>query len=103
MAGLIWSEPALADLDGIADYIALDDPAAAKRLVSRVFHRVEQLIGHPRSGSIPPEFRHLKKYRQIVEHPCRIFYRIDKDGTLCIVHVMRGEMRLKRRNLRRSP
>jgi plasmid stabilization system protein ParE len=32
MARVIWTEPALSDLDGIADYIALDDPEAAKRL-----------------------------------------------------------------------
>ena len=37
MAKLIWTEPALADLDAIADYIALDDERAAKRLVAKVF------------------------------------------------------------------
>ena len=31
MARLIWSEPALQDLEQIADYIALDDPSAEKR------------------------------------------------------------------------
>jgi plasmid stabilization system protein ParE len=40
MARVIWTEPALSDLDGIADYIALEDPAAAKRLVRKVFLRV---------------------------------------------------------------
>jgi toxin ParE1/3/4 len=39
MAGLIWTEPALEDLGQIADYIALDDPNAAKRLVRRVFKK----------------------------------------------------------------
>ena len=29
MAEIIWTEPALADLDAIADYIALDKPDAA--------------------------------------------------------------------------
>ena len=33
MAALIWTEPALQDLDAIADYIALDDPLAARELV----------------------------------------------------------------------
>lgn len=28
MAEIIWTEPALADLDAIADYIALDKPDA---------------------------------------------------------------------------
>ncbi len=102
MARVIWTEPALSDLDGIADYIALDDPAAAKRLVRKVFCRVEQLIDHTGSGSIPPDLRKLKSYRQLVEPPCRIFYRLSGEDTVYIVHVMRGEMILKRSNLKRS-
>ena len=43
MARLIWTEPALEDLGQIADYIALDDPAAAKRLIRKVFVKVELL------------------------------------------------------------
>lgn len=27
MAEVVWAEPALSDLDAIADYIALDNPA----------------------------------------------------------------------------
>lgn len=32
MAQIIWSEPALQDMDAIADYIALDNPHAARGL-----------------------------------------------------------------------
>ena len=99
MAELIWTEPALHDLDTIADYIALDNPDAAQQLVRRVFKHVEQLSQHPRSGSIPKELRGLK-YRQIVEPPCRILYRIAKDRVV-ILHVMRGETRLRKRILMR--
>jgi plasmid stabilization system protein ParE len=102
MARLIWTEPALADLDGIADFIALDDPVAAKKLVRRVFDHVEQLLSHPESGSVPPELRKLRPYRQIFEKPCRIFYRVTDDGAIYIVHVMRGEMLFKRSRLTRS-
>ncbi|MGH7775362.1 MAG: type II toxin-antitoxin system RelE/ParE family toxin [Candidatus Binatia bacterium] len=35
MASVIWAEPALLDLDAIADYIALDKPDAARKLVQR--------------------------------------------------------------------
>ena len=31
MAEIVWTEPALADLDTIADYIAIDNPTAARR------------------------------------------------------------------------
>jgi len=37
MAQIIWTEPALSDLDVIAEYIALDKPSAAINLVQRVF------------------------------------------------------------------
>ncbi len=102
MARLIWTEPALSDLDTIADYIALDDPEAARRLVSRIFLHVEQLAEFPESGSIPGELRPMRRYRQIVEKPCRIFYRIE-GKTIYIVHVVRGEQILRRRNLTREP
>ncbi len=93
MAALIWTEPALQDLDAIADYIALDDPQAARGLVQRVFRHVEQLVLHPESGSRPPELRQ-SRYRQIIEPPCRVLYRYDGERVF-ILHVMRGEMRLR--------
>lgn len=39
MAEIIWTEPALDELEVIAGYIALDKPGAANRLVKRVFCR----------------------------------------------------------------
>lgn len=93
MAEVIWTEPALRDLDAIADYVAVEDPAAAARLVERVFRHVEQLEAHPRSGSRPSELKG-SRYRQIVESPCRIFYRYDGESVL-ILHVMRSEQFLK--------
>lgn len=97
MAEIIWTEPALSDLDAIADYIALDKPEAARQLVQRMFQRVEQLSDHPKSGSRPPELRGWR-YRQIVEPPCRVFYRIDGDRVY-ILYVMRGERLLYTRHL----
>lgn len=93
MAEVIWTEPALNDLDAIADYIALDNPEAAKRLVQKVFRNAGQLADHLRSGSKPPELKGWR-YRQIVELPCRVFYR--QEGTrVCILYVMRSERLLR--------
>ncbi len=97
MAELIWTEPALSDLDTIADYIELDNPEAARGLVQRVFQHVEQLAKYPESGSRPRELRG-SWYRQIVEGPCRVFYRYDGKRVF-ILYVMRGEMRLRERHL----
>jgi len=100
MAQLIWTQPALSDLEAIADYIALDKPEAAKAFVQRVFSHIEQLQEHPESGSIVRELPN-SLYRQIVEPPCRVFFRFD--GTrIFVLHVMRGEMRLRKQRLRPS-
>ena len=50
MAEVIWAEPALNDLDAIADYIALANPEAARRLVQRTFEP-EKLDSHLTRGS----------------------------------------------------
>ena len=93
MSEVIWAEPALNDLDAIADYIALDDPEAARRLVQKIFEHVDHLQSHPRLGSKLQELKGWR-YRQIVEPPCRIFYREDSKRVL-ILHVMRAERLLK--------
>jgi plasmid stabilization system protein ParE len=98
MAEVIWTEPALSELDAIADYIALENPDAARALVQRIFHHVDQLIDHPRSGSKPPELRGWR-YRQIVDPPCRVFYRGDANRVF-ILYVMRAERLLRPKELR---
>jgi toxin ParE1/3/4 len=97
MARLIWTEPALNDLDAIADYLALDKPDAARRYVQRIFQAVERLALFPKSGSVPPEIPHLP-YRQVIAPPCRVLYRID-DQDILIIFVMRSEERLREDDL----
>ena len=99
MVEVIWTEPALQDLDAIADYIALDRPEAARRLVQKIFDHVGQLAQFPRSGSTPPELRGMK-YRQIVEPPCRVFYRF-AGKKVFVLHVMRSERLLSKTMLRK--
>lgn len=89
MVEIIWTDPALADLDAIADYIAIENPMAAGEFVQRVFRHVGQLQAHPRSGSKVPELPG-SRYRQIVEPPCRVFYRADRHAVY-ILHLMRPE------------
>ncbi|HEX7802652.1 MAG TPA: type II toxin-antitoxin system RelE/ParE family toxin [Pseudoxanthomonas sp.] len=97
MAEIIWSEPALSDLDAIADYIALENPAAATELVKRIVSHVEQLANHPESGSRPQELKR-SRYRQIVEPPCRVFYRYDGQRVF-VLHVMRSARLLRKGRL----
>jgi len=94
MAQVIWTEPALNDLDAIADYIAIENPVAAAEVVQRVFRHVEQLEAHPESGTRPPELKR-SRYRQLVEPPCRVFYRYDGEKAL-VLFVTRSEQLLRK-------
>jgi toxin ParE1/3/4 len=70
--------PVLNDIDALAEYLALDKPEAASDLVRRTFSRVQLLAKQPELGPVIPELRPNSRYRQLVEPPCRIFYRHDK-------------------------
>jgi plasmid stabilization system protein ParE len=93
MARLIWTEPALLDLDDIAEYIALDDPAAASHYVQKVFDRTERLASFPNSGKRPEELPRTP-YQGIIVPPCRIFYR-EENESVFILYVMRTERLLR--------
>ena len=94
MAQIIWTEPALLDLNKIAEYIALDKPSAASHLVQKVFSKTERLEEFPESGRKPPELK-KSRYKEIIVDPCRIFYRIEKDKVY-ILYVMRSERKLRK-------
>ena len=93
MAEIIWTEPALEELNAIAEYIALDNPTAASRLVEEVFHKTDRLADFPQSGRVPPELPN-SVYREILVPPCRIFYREDKQQVI-VIYVMREERQLR--------
>lgn len=95
MAKISWADPAIQDLEMIADYIALDKPDAASQLLQQVIAAVEKLQYFPAMGSLPKELRGLP-YRQLVVPPCRIFYRAEKQ-IVFIVHIFRGEQLVKKR------
>ncbi|WP_337840933.1 type II toxin-antitoxin system RelE/ParE family toxin [Rheinheimera sp.] len=93
MAEVIWTEPALQELDAVAEYIALDNPAAARGLVKEVFDKTQRLEHFPQSGRIPPELPD-SVYRELLVPPCRIFYREDEQRVL-VLFVMREERQLR--------
>jgi toxin ParE1/3/4 len=94
VAEIVWTDPALDQLEDIAEYIALDNPAAASDLVKQIFAKVDRLERFPDSGHAPPDLPN-SIYRELYARPCRIFYRQDNDAVL-IVYVMREERQLRR-------
>jgi toxin ParE1/3/4 len=94
MAQIIWTEPALLNLNEIAEYIALDKPGAASHLVQAIFSKTERLEEFPESGRKPPELN-KSRYKELIVGPCRIFYRIEKNKVY-ILYVMRSERKLRK-------
>jgi toxin ParE1/3/4 len=94
MAEVIWTSPALDDLNDIAEYIALSNIQAAKILTQKIFDKISRLESHPESGKRPLELINLN-YREVNVNPCRIFYKVDSDKVY-ILHVMRQERDLRR-------
>src|SRR5205823_2291156 len=71
---VIWAQPAVDQLDEIAEYIALDNVDAAAELISACFEAVDRLIAFPDSGRLLPELKD-RRYREVIVVPCRIIYR----------------------------
>ena len=72
---VVWSEPALDDLESIRRYIANDNPVAADRVVEAIFAVGDLLEGVPRLG---PRYACGKpgEIRQTVSGKYRIFYEV---------------------------
>ena len=93
----MWTDPAISDLEAIADFIAIENSVAASQLVQRLVQHVEQLALFPDSGCRPPELKR-SRYRQVIEPACRVFYRHD-GRRVCILYVMRSERLLRKGKL----
>lgn len=84
MKRLRYDQRAISDLDGIYDYIAEHDIAAAARVVARIKALSEQLPERPLLGrkTDMPDIR----IRSVVRFPYVIFYTITTDE-IAILHV----------------
>jgi len=89
MAEVKWTVPAVAQLEQVLDYIALDKIEVAKRLAVSIVDQVGNLASFPLVGKPVPEIAH-PDYRQLWIKPCWIYYRIDKD-VVFILHIRRAE------------
>ncbi len=89
MAQVIWTEPALRQLEDIIAYIALDKPAAAQKVARSVFEATDNVKRFKSIGRAIPEFP-VANYRQLWVSPCWLYYKIT-DGDVYLLHVRRAE------------
>jgi plasmid stabilization system protein ParE len=76
---IIWTEAAIADVEGIIDYVAVHDSlAAAEKLFSKLDTSINALATSPRRGRVVPELRTegLDMYREVVISKYRVLFRV---------------------------
>ena len=92
MTCLEWTDPAVADLENIQDYLAKDSVEYADAVIERLVLSVERLESFPQSGRPVPEATDLK-VRDIIVSGYRIVYRLKK-GRALILGVIHGARHL---------
>jgi plasmid stabilization system protein ParE len=91
---IVWTEPAIADLDAILAYVAQQRPSSVEKVRDMIFAHVEILGTFPFIG---PRYERDRRgrTREIVCQPYRILYRVIEDSSrveiLTIRHGARSE------------
>ena len=88
-----WSQRALRDVEGIAEYIAQDSPVYAAVVVRNIIAQTKMLSRFPRSGRKVPEFDD-DDIRELLVYSYRIIYRIEEDKVI-ISTVIHGKRTLQ--------
>jgi toxin ParE1/3/4 len=84
-----WTEPALADLTHIRDYIAKDSPVYAEQFVRRIFNATDKLVEFPRIGREVPEASDVpEEVREVIHQGYRIvcWIVVDRVQILAVIH-----------------
>jgi addiction module RelE/StbE family toxin len=82
-----WTLNAIKHLTNIYEYIAINSPTYARRMVDRITRRSEQISTQPLSGRKVPEYE-AEDIRELIEKPYRIIYRVKHDqiDVLAVIH-----------------
>jgi len=69
------------DLREIVKYVSKNNPMNAINILKRIENRINSLTHFPEKGAYVPELlqNNIKDYRQLIESPWRIIYKIDND------------------------
>jgi toxin ParE1/3/4 len=71
-----WTEAAFGDIDAIDDYLTVQDPIDAPKVVDGIRQKAASLTTSPMRGRVVPELLDLEieTYRELVHGPWRIIY-----------------------------
>ena len=83
-----FSPAAAADLEGIADWIAMTNPARALRVSDELLAACENLVHAPRAFPLVPRYEALGVRRRVCGNYL-IFYQIE-DSAVIVLHILHG-------------
>jgi len=93
MAEINWTLEAERWLKDIHDYISLDNPAAAQKVVKEIYQKTQLLVRFPKLGqrydALPKHPTHILLYGHY-----RIAYRIKTDNNIDILGVFHGALEI---------
>jgi toxin ParE1/3/4 len=84
-----WTDPAIADLAAIRDYIARDSEHYAVQFIGRLIGAVDKLESFPELGRRVPEALESEDLREILFQSYRIIYRFRSERAQ-IITVLHG-------------
>ncbi|MCF6257273.1 MAG: type II toxin-antitoxin system RelE/ParE family toxin [Gammaproteobacteria bacterium] len=90
---IIWSQEALDDIDGIAEFISRDSLHYAQQVVERLFELGDAIVEHPKAGRIVPEFENAD-IRERFLYSYRLIYEI-RASEICVLAVIHGKRLLE--------
>ncbi|MGH9555075.1 MAG: type II toxin-antitoxin system RelE/ParE family toxin [Terriglobales bacterium] len=85
---VVWTEESRRDLSEIRDYISLDSPSSADRLLQQIIDSTHRLKQFPASGRRVPESPRAD-LREVVVQPYRVIYAVE-ERTVVILGVAPG-------------
>lgn len=81
---IVWTDPAVADLDNIHEYISRDSTVYTDSVLSEIFDAVDHLEKYSQSGRVDENHT-----REIIVGSYRVMYDI-QDETIRILTVLHG-------------
>ena len=88
MLPLRWTERAITDLEGIAEFVSRTSAVYAEGVVLRIDQRLQLLREYPQLGKLAPEGDDLR-VREVVVDSYRVFYR-PQDTCVEVLTILHG-------------
>ncbi len=100
---VVWTEPALLDLQDIVRYLGIESVGPARKQYRRIKESAKKLEQFPEAGRVVPELEResILKYRELVIHPWRLMYRI-RGGEVLVLALIDGRRNIEDLLLARS-